>query len=71
VITHSPHVLSEVSPGSSCQKTTFFRQEGGIEAAQATRQKWIENEHRKITDSVMGNAFYIHVTMYRNRFLFK
>jgi hypothetical protein len=56
---HIHHVLSEVSPGSSCQKTTFFRQEGGIEAAQATRQKWIENEHRKITDSVTGNLLYL------------
>lgn len=55
---HIHHVLLEVSPGSSCQKTTCFRQEGGIEAAQATRQKWIENEHRKITDSVIGNSLH-------------
>lgn len=58
-ITHLSHALSEVSPGYSCVKTTFFRQEGGIEAAQATRQKWIENEHRKITDSVIGNLLYL------------
>jgi hypothetical protein len=32
-----------------------FRKEGGIEAAQAMRQKWIEEEHRKINDSVTGN----------------
>ena len=37
----------------------FFRQEGGIEAAQAARQKWIENEHKKITDSIIGNLLYL------------
>jgi hypothetical protein len=32
-----------------------FRKEGGMEAAQAMHQKWIEEEHRKINDSVTGN----------------
>ena len=58
-ITHTPHAVSEMSPGYSCQTTTFFRKEGGIEAAQATRQQWIENEHRKITESVIGNLLYL------------
>jgi hypothetical protein len=60
-ITHVPHVLSKVSPGFSCQKIACFRQKGGIEAAQATRQKWIEDEHRKITDSVTGNLLYLRI----------
>jgi hypothetical protein len=26
-----------------------------MEAAQATRKKWIEEQHRKISDSAIGN----------------
>jgi hypothetical protein len=42
-------------PKSCVSRSACFRQKGGIEAAQATRKKWIEEEHKKISDSAMGN----------------
>lgn len=41
----------------------FFRAEGGVEAEKEERERWINKERQKITDSVEGKKTIIQNTI--------